>query len=147
MTILWNSSLLTRLVLFLPLSPCFCCFVWSVQVRLIANNSYASLIFELNYSWQYLKQHFYNCFQWNSSEILHEAEELWQRQSGSDASSEVGSISSGSLSDGGCMTVQEMALPSPRYVHTPSNTGRNIAMLPPSALAAQHGNILLDPNL
>ena len=45
------------------------------------------------------------------------------------------------------MTVQEMALPSPRYVHTPSNTGRNIAMLPPSALAAQHGNILLDPNL
>ena len=54
MTILWNSSLLTRLVLFLPLSPCFCCFVWSVQVRLIANNSYASLIFELNYSWQYL---------------------------------------------------------------------------------------------
>ena len=81
------------------------------------------------------------------SEILHEAEELWQRQSGSDASSEVGSISSGSLSDGGCMTVQEMALPSPRYVHTPSNTGRNIAMLPPSALAAQHGNILLKPNL
>jgi hypothetical protein len=74
------------------------------------------------------------------TEILHEAEELWQRQSGSDASSEVGSISSGSLSDGGCMTVQEMALPSPRYVHTPSNTGRNIAMLPPSALAAQHVN-------
>ena len=98
-----------------------------------------TLIFEL--------EHIYNYFQWNPLEILHEAEELWQRQSGSDASSEVGSISSGSLSDGGCMTVQEMALPSPRYVHTPSNTGRNIAMLPPSALAAQHGNILLEPNL
>merc|ERR1712242_55959 len=79
------------------------------------------------------------------TEILHEAEELWQRQSGSDASSEVGSISSGSLSDGGCMTVQEMALPSPRYVHTPTGTVRNIAMLPPSAVASAnvtgiHGN-------
>merc|ERR1719511_109191 len=50
------------------------------------------------------------------SQILHEAEELWQRQSGSDASSEVGSISSGSMSDGGCMTGQEMGFPSPRYV-------------------------------
>lgn len=76
------------------------------------------------------------------TEILHEAEELWQRQSGSDSSSEVGSISSGSLSDGGCLTAQEMALPSPRYVHTPVGTGRhnNIAMLPHSAVAAAHVN-------
>ena len=75
-------------------------------------------------------------------EILHEAEELWQRQSGSDASSEVGSISSGSMSDGGCITAQEMAFPSPRYVHTPSTTGRNIAMLPPSAVASSNGKIV-----
>ena len=75
-------------------------------------------------------------------EILHEAEELWQRQSGSDSSSEVGSISSGSMSDGGCLTAQEMAFPSPRYVHTPSTTGRNLAMLPPSAVASANGKIL-----
>merc|ERR1711894_725810 len=74
------------------------------------------------------------------TEILHEAEELWQRQSGSDSSSEVGSISSGSMSDGGCLTAQEMAFPSPRYVHTPSTTGRNNAMLPPSAVASTHVN-------
>ena len=76
------------------------------------------------------------------TEILHEAEELWQRQSGSDSSSEVGSISSGTLSDGGCLTAQEMTLPSPRYVHTPTSSGRhnNLAMLPPSAIAAAHGD-------
>ena len=75
-------------------------------------------------------------------EILHEAEELWQRQSGSDASSEVGSISSGSMSDGGCMTGQEMGFPSPRYVHTPSTTGRNVAMYPPSAVASANGKFV-----
>jgi len=74
------------------------------------------------------------------TEILHEAEELWQRQSGSDLSSEVGSISSGTLSDGGCLTAQEMAFPSPRYVHTPSTFGRHNAMLPPSAVASSHVN-------
>ena len=75
-------------------------------------------------------------------EILHEAEELWQRQSGSDASSEVGSISSGSMSDGGCMTGQEMGFPSPRYVHTPCTTGRNVAMYPPSAVASANGKFV-----
>ena len=80
-------------------------------------------------------------------EILHEAEELWQRQSGSDASSEVGSISSGSMSDGGCMTGQEMGFPSPRYVHTPSTTGRNVAMYPPSAVASANGKKFLPPIL
>lgn len=75
------------------------------------------------------------------TEILHEAEELWQRQ-GSDASSEVGSISSGSLSDGGCLTAQEMTLPSPRYygTNTPSGTVRNLAMLHPSAVVSSHVN-------
>ena len=76
-------------------------------------------------------------------EILHEAEELWQRQSGSDSSSEAGSISSGTLSDGGCLTAQEMAFPSPRYFHTPTTFGRNNAMLPPSAVASTHGGILI----
>merc|ERR1719510_1756396 len=69
------------------------------------------------------------------TEILHEAEELWQRQSGSDSSSEVGSISSGTLSDGGCLSPHEMPLPSPRYVHT-ATIGRHNAMLPTSAIAA-----------
>ena len=79
------------------------------------------------------------------TEILHEAEELWQRQSGSDASSEVGSVSSGSLSDGTCLSPHDViALPSPRYVHT-MNGGRNLlgnmpGVLPQSAMATAQGD-------
>ena len=45
------------------------------------------------------------------------------------------------------MTGQEMGFPSPRYVHTPSTTGRNVAMYPPSAVASANGMKFLQPIL